>query len=85
MYQRFQRIRKYICLARVCPHVGRGGGCGGTGGNSLDWVERAARGADLWQGTRASTVISHRLFLIGIIGLLVICHREKLFLRHGIP
>ena len=26
------------------------------GGNSLDWVERAARGADLGQGTRVSVI-----------------------------
>ena len=42
----------YNLVPRVCPHVGHGGGCGGTGGNSLDWVERRACGADLGQGAQ---------------------------------
>ncbi len=42
----------YNSFARACPHVGHREGCGGTGGNSLDWDEKGARGADLGQETR---------------------------------
>ena len=59
----------YNLVPRVCPHVGHGGGCGGTGGNSLDWKRQ--RGTWGGFGARNTSVCGDqpRAFLIGKIAL----------------